>query len=351
LGSNSASSLSEFSSTTGTDERSLQSPLRDTGTGSSTPIDIEPDLLLNGRVSPILIHNSGFRGDFCIDTEFSLDAPDGQPFIPIILTDEPKPVVRAKSNEDVRKKFSKANSVDIQDRADVYKQPLKKAASVDQSNTLNVDRRSRKFWENSLVVLESDSESEDSLNQVDSFASPSLTPGIDNRLDNEEPINPDYAKIEIIGPHSPNSTDQDSLSSDKAPTYARLHTSIPEATPQYTNIQIALKTPPTETQARGRSKSSSPLLPKKPKPLPRLKIGPQDSRTELISSLPGDFKPSPPPKPTKVYSVYTVHVYIHTFMCCVTLCTALYMFLVYNELLYTQHVLQYMLFTMHSTIE
>lgn len=326
-----SSSLSEFSSTTGTDERSVQSPLREFGEGPSTPIDININgtLLSDTQISPTLIPDSGYKGDGSLDV--TMDSSKYQLLdsgvnlmedrgntseltgdLSSIDDHSPMAKVDLKKRAELRKRFKKAKSVDTSNKT--RKTSLQKSLTVDVLD--NKSRKgSRRFWENSLVLIESDSDSDDSLGLHSSTSPPPQTTKSSCYSQIDEPIiTSGYSKIEVLGPR--NSSKQEHLEHSSKDsnhhfgdaiysepclgaesTKDSLETPDTDTRP-YANMEIARVTETQKTindaAARARSKSSSPRVPKKPKPLPRILLQQEDGgRSELVTSLPTDFRHHP----------------------------------------------------------
>ena len=318
-----SSSLSEFSSTTGTDERSVQSPLREFGEGHSTPIDINMNgMLSDTQISATLIPDSGYKGDSSLDVTMcsnkfqlldsginltedrgSVSELAGDPSI-----NDRSPIAQAdvKKTAELPKRFKKAKSVDTSNKP--RKTSLQKSATVDVPDNLLPSRKgSRRFWENSLVLIESDSDSDESLGLLSSSSPPPQSSKSSCYSKIDEPIiTSGYSKIEVLGPR--NSRKQENSEHCNSnhhfeeviysePAKDGLQISNIDTTP-YANMEIVRVTMTQKTindaAARARSKSSSPRVPKKPKPLPRILLQREGGgRSELVTSLPTDFKHHP----------------------------------------------------------
>ena len=354
LDSTSASSQSEFSSTTGTDERSLQSPLREVCSGTTTPIDIDgvgSHGQTDGNLSPtVLIPDSGFKGDssleatvcsnnyqlmdsginFMEDRGSTSGAAGATPTISVVSDRSPLPQakiedidssnVNSLNSGSERRILTKAMSLDSSAVTSNSKSLQRSYTVDDPGSSLNV-RRSKKFWENSIVIIESDSDSEACASPSDNSSfnsanSPQSTtqPTSGNKEDKDEELVA-TANAKILSPKrrppppiptnidslpSPTTNDSQQDKENLGLPSSRSDRTPGSEIPWYTNMQVLSEAPLLNDHRRKRSKSTSPLVPRKPKPLPRLL---SKGRGELVTSLPSDFKPVPPPKPAKFLTV------------------------------------------------
>ncbi len=295
-----SSSLSEFSSTTGTDERSVQSPMREFGHMTSPPINIDCSLLDNAQFSPTVIPpDSGYKDSLLSEVTTTSNAhglldsgitlTEDTPVISV-LDDNCSPAAKpdVESKRKVPKRFKKAKSIDSASQQKVTKAPLQKSATVDMPDDefLKPTRKgSRRFWEHSLVLIESDSDSDESL---DLRSTP--PPQSSYHANTDEPIvATGYSKIQVLGPKTSNK-EETVVDSRKVSTEAKKDlTTVPV---QYSNMEIIRTVADNKDShdGRARSKSSSSKVVRKPKPLPRIQPVGEEGRSGLIASLPADFK-------------------------------------------------------------
>lgn len=198
--------------------------------------------------------------------------------------------------------------------------------SVDFEKTPSIDRTdllstitSQDLWKNSIIQLESDSDSESTnkeglmtkLTNGDS-AEESLTqslpdsvysaPAMDSSPQKERPDEANYYNFSVLVSEM---------------HYANVFIPGPGGN-AYGQSSAPVK------RSRPRSKSSSPYSSKKPVPLPRRGTvasnghatgeSPADEKREFVESLPANFKPQPPPKPASLagFSPKVSCVFIHT---------------------------------------
>ena len=393
LESESMSSLSEFSSTTGTDDRSIHSPIGEIGGRATTPIDImEGAGLQDVGFDPRLMPDSGFRGDssleatLCASNYQLLDSGinfiEDNGSVSELLEDGMKVNTSAERSGTVsstssaknhgpvsvqlngkspgrtlQSNLSRAMSTDSPNFKKTSANVLQRAATVDSPDThLRTNRTGssgRRFWENSLVVVESDSDSEmsgphsiplsDDLSPH-SIPNESSRPSsgvqfvigdkgqeeerhtveqkyITSKRDDVTNEPSGYSKIEVLQPRGSSGGVSHTETSTKDTTSSGTTLTVPSSEPMtssnqppsnlYANLVFgrgvkgaSVPSPSSlvRPDSRTRSKSSSPRVTKKPKPLPRTRLSIKKGRAELnkdcfVSSLPSNFKPVPPPKP------------------------------------------------------
>ena len=183
-------------------------------------------------------------------------------------------------------------------------------ASVDFERIPEVDDRhltcsmitGRDLWKNSIVQLESDSDSESTSKEAPSAK---FTVGSVDREENFTRSLPEsvYSTLQVGSKEKPVKPDDSNYYN-----FATLASDLP-----YANVFIpgpggnayGQSSAPVK-RLRPRSKSSSPYNKKKPVPLPRRvtngQIGEQTASEKItfVESLPANFKPQPPPKPTSL---------------------------------------------------
>lgn len=175
---------------------------------------------------------------------------------------------------------------------------------------------SQDVWKNSIIQLESDSDSE-TMNKEDDLPAKFTVGSVDSKEQFTQSLPESiYSKVDLGTPDKPDKQDRP----DEANYY---NFSVLVSEMRYANVFIpgpggnayGQSSAPVK-RLRPRSKSSSPYTPKKPVPLPRKMTSGQlgqltnestaaSERNVFVESLPANFKPQPPPKPTSLGGVNT----------------------------------------------
>lgn len=330
----SVSSQSEFSSATGTDDRSTSSPLGDR-TSSSDPIDI-----VSGRVcltagesdAALLIPDSGVTWDssleatLCADNNFSTRTVDsgvnlsGDRRVPSVILEVPSEKVQVVpvngTSVTALKDANRGRVGSNHSLIDFERVPS------DPNAKLQAKADRHNVWKDSIVepVSDSDTDSEKSTPSTSRKNAVTFKVGSITSSGSETVSSVHQSQLsDISDTRKASSTTTQSNEAQVQSTEGQelfhplsadekrlLKTSLGKAESPYANLFIpslahgASIVDPLAT-ARTRSKSSSPRVPKKPKPLPRmaLKNGEMSKEQLFISSLPSDFRALRPTRPMK----------------------------------------------------
>ena len=368
----SVSSQSEFSMT-GTDERSTTSPLGDgTITSSSDPIDI---VNVNGRVcisgeesDPSLVPDSGLLWDsslevtLCADSCHTLDS--GVNLSESVNEDHPPMIMNGKGSSDIHvpvvngekpsttlnseKKRNEPGNRMLSDSIDFERVPS------DLKPKLEV-KSSRSVWKDSIVKPESDSDTDSERSTPNTARKVGVTFEVGS-------IDTKFSELALQhGPSVVHLSQTSEKTSDHQDESTPIHTTETQVSPPQVSEQEHLQ-PLSNTEskenhllqtdsinlspyanlfipglgqgrsvvdqsatARPRSKSSSPKVPKKPKPLPRSLVltshKEEPSKEELfISSLPADFRPARPLRLAKTHTPLSTVSCVSTCYCVLVIC-------------------------------
>lgn len=351
-------------------ERSTASPLGD-GTSSSDPIDI-----VNGRVclngGDSLVPDSGLiwdstsleatlGPDSCQNLDSGVNLLEsisedhmiplssrvgkGSPLIHVkvveVNDDTTLSGVRHKDGGHIEESVRRNDSIDFER----VPSDLKPKVEV---------RRSRDVWKNSVVKPESDSDTDSEKSTPNLLRKGEVTFIVGSTGSKNEHSSPAYLQSPTLSQSSneitelqeepsptllnesqvPPSGKQELLQVDtsKEKQVLQLQTGSSRTESPYANLFIPGLAEgatnvdrPAAATARPRSKTSSPKVPKKPKPLPRslgLSINKEHPSKEdlFISSLPSDFRPVRPLRSTKTHTFTPPSTVSHLNSCCCSVC-------------------------------
>lgn len=295
---------------------------------TSPPIDIDGSLFDNAQFSPTLIPDSGYKDGTLTNVtatssknhsllDSGITLAEDVPAISDLNDRSPVARVDVETRNELRKRFKKAKSIDGVNKQQVRKTSLQKSATIDTPDNVFLKPTrtgSRRFWENSLVLLESDSDSDDSFSLRST-----LPPQSSYRSNTNVPIvATGYSKILVLGPKMSDKEEniEQTLTREVSTEKSQDRILPPSAIVpvQYANMTVmcAAAEKVTTNDARARSQSSSPrATKKKPKPLPRIQKRGDEGKGGLIASLPSNFKQHTDGKEVPVHSLSVLY-YVFT---------------------------------------